>query len=136
MSEYVGPVFSRVETTVYAPDGSVVRKVTIPSNSFSEIEKQLPSGGVVIEGTDGRGHFYTMRSPLEIHHIAVGDSFVVHYYAILEYDQNGKFIGVRAVLRGGFMTTGHWVKVDTAGNVYWLDFQADRVNIMMAPIKK
>jgi len=53
----------------------------------------------------------------------------------LEYDENGQFVGLRAVIAGKPMFSP-WVKVDLEGNVYWLDFQADHLDVMMAPVPR
>lgn len=56
-------------------------------------------------------------------------------FAIVEFDSQGRFSGVRArnlALETGFSTARLW-DVDREGNVYWLEFQLDHLRVMMVP---
>jgi len=135
VNEFTEDVFGRVQVKIHAADGSVKRQISIPRGEFGNIEKQLPTGGRNIIGVDNRDHFYTRRSPSTIRHIPFKNKqILVHFYAILEYDRNGDFVALRAVLDGTWMDSEHWVKVDKHGNVYWLDFKENHVDVMMSPV--
>lgn len=127
----------RAEVTIYKSDGSIVWRLIIPKGECSELEKLVPIGiSQVI--CDGRGHFYTLMSSIEAYHLPLRSDnprfFVVSYYAVLEYDDEGKFVGIRAVINGPPMPSINWVEVDMHGNIYWLDFKSDHLDVMMAPV--
>ncbi len=136
VNQFLTNVLQRAEVTIYGADGSVVRRFTLPRGEWSEVEKLVPVGGGDVD-CDGRGHFYTRRSPVAVYHLPLKPDnrsfFVVRSYAVLEYDDKGGFVGLRAVINGFTMPSIHWVEVDPQGNVYWLDFKADHVDVMMAP---
>lgn len=59
--------------------------------------------------------------------------FVVRSYAVLKYDDEGNFVGMRAVINGFTMPSIHWFEVDPQGNVYYLNYRTNQVDVMMAP---
>lgn len=136
VNQFLTNILQRAEVTIYRADGSVVRRFTLPEGKWSEVEKLVPvSSGRVI--CDGRGHFYTLRSPIVIRHIPLKPDnhrfYVVHFYAVIEYDDKGNFVGARAIINR-FRMFSDWFKVDSQGNLYWLDFKADHLDVMMAPV--
>lgn len=139
VNRFLTPILQRVEVTIYDVDGSEIRRFTLPRGNWSEVERLVPVGGGDID-CDGRGHFYTVRSPVAIYHRplkpGIPNFFVKCCYAVLEYDAEGNFVGVRALFNGFTMPSRHWVEVDAQGNVYWLDFEADHLKVMMAPVPK
>ena len=116
-----------------------MRKFILPKGEWSELEKLVPIGVSDIF-CDKRGHFYTLWSPVVSYHQALKPDnprfFVVRYDALMEYDEEGNFVGVRAVINGFTMPSIHWIEVDSHGNIYWLDFKADHLDVMMAPVPK
>lgn len=128
-------ILDRVEITIYSSDGLTVRRFTLPKGEWSKVERLVPMGGGDIF-CDGRGHFYTIRSPTAVYHIPLRSDnpefFAVHFDAVLEYDDKGNFVGVRAIINS-FMRFTEPFRVDKEGNVYWLNFKADHLDVMMAP---
>lgn len=127
-------ILERAEMTIHSPDGLIVRKFTLPQGEWSEVERLVPIGGSDIF-CDGRGHFYTARSPIAVYHISLREDnpefFAVHFDAVLEYNDEGNFVGVRAIINN--LAFAEPFRVDKEGNVYWLDFKADHLDVMMAP---
>lgn len=138
VNKFLTNILQRAEVTIYKADGSVVRRVILPKGEWSEVEKLVPVGCSDII-CDGRGHFYTLWSPIAVYHIPLKSDnprfFVVHYYAVMEYDDEGNFVGVRAIFNDFRMFSVPF-EVDLQGNVYWLDFKADHLDVMMAPVPK
>lgn len=136
LNRFPMPILRRVEVTIYNADGSVVRRFTLPRGEWSKIEELVPMGGGDII-CDGRGHFYTLRDPGVLYHLPLKPDhprfFVVYPFAVLEYDSEGNFVGVRAII-SGFTMFSNWFEVDLQGNVYWLDYKADHLDVMMAPV--
>jgi len=135
ISQYPIGILRRVEIIIYGADGLIVRRFILPQGEWSKVERLVPIGGGDIV-CDGQGHFYTARSPVAAYHIPLRSDnpefFVVHFDAVLEYNNKGSFVGVRAIINR-FMRFTESFRVDKQGNVYWLDFKADRLNVMMAP---
>jgi|GEM_PF-5385776 len=55
----------------------------------------------------------------------------------MEYDSEARRVGLRAVVGAAYFAAyddihNDW-DVDRAGNLYYLDFKADRVDVMMVP---
>jgi len=136
VNRFLTDILERAEVTIYGADGSAIRKFVLPQGEWSEVERLVSVGGGSID-CDGRGHFYTRRSPVAVYHLPLKPNspsfFVVRSYAVLEYDGEGNFVGLRAVINGFTMPSIHWVEVDLQGNVYWLDHKAEHVDVMMAP---
>jgi hypothetical protein len=133
---FLANALQRAEVTIYKFDGSIVRKLIIPKGEWSELEKSVPIGVSDII-CDERGHFYTLMSPIAVYHLPLRSDnpyfFVVSYYVVLEYDEEGKFVGIRAIINGPPMPSAHWLEVDMHGNVYWLEFKSNHVDVMIAP---
>jgi hypothetical protein len=127
--------FSRWSVTIHDAKGKLVKQLRLPNGPWTAVERLVPvrSGSLWV---DGRGHFYLLATPPNIRHVAILPRFSEPWpCAILEYDENGRFVGLRAVIVGKPMFSP-WVKVDWKGNVYWLDFKADHLEVMMAPVPK
>jgi len=137
VNQFLTNALERIQITVYKSDGIAVRKLQLPKREWSKIEQLAPMGGGEIL-CDGRGHFYIKRSPQIVLHLPLRSDnpgfFVVHYYGVFEYDEDGDFVGVRAIVNGPPCYMVSWFQVDTQGNIYWLDFKADHVDVMMAPV--
>jgi hypothetical protein len=133
---FLANALQRAEVTIYKFDGSIVRKLIIPKGEWSELEKSVPIGVSDII-CDERGHFYTLMSPIAVYHLPLRSDnprfFIVSYYVVLEYDEEGKFEGIRAIINGSPMPSAHWLEVDMHGNVYWLEFKSNHVDVMIAP---
>jgi len=128
----------RYRVVIYGRDGQPVRQYTIPREK-TEVEKLLPVGGLL--GMDGRGHVYLyctpqvlIRSPLGGLPNLIG---AVSYFAVCEYDEEGRSLGVRAV----YADIGEMPMIDEAGNVYWTEYEVHGekpeeqfMRLMMAPV--
>ncbi|MCM8816746.1 MAG: hypothetical protein NC913_04460 [Candidatus Omnitrophica bacterium] len=132
------PVLQLTEITVYNKSGSITKKFLLPKEGFSDIEKMVPivSGGFLV---DGKGNFYNIRYPLVCYAnpLDKGKGLATnHFNALLEYDREGRFVGVRAIFDGFWIRGDRQIEVDPQGNVYYLDFKSDHVDVMMAPAPK
>ncbi|MCM8759347.1 MAG: hypothetical protein NC906_06210 [Candidatus Omnitrophica bacterium] len=139
-SKYTIEILRPVEITIYNQDGSVGEKFILPRDGFGEIERLVPSGGG-IHCCDQQGHFFMIRQPLKLYGLALMEKnktevLVGASYAVCEYDEKGKFIGIRVLLNAFYMSSIHWIEVDPQGNIYYLDFKSDHVDVMMAPAPK
>lgn len=130
------PILERIEITIYDVNGEVKQRFTLPRGEWSEVERLVPIRGSDVY-CDERGHFYVLCSPTEIYHVPLKpdnpEFFVVHYSALLEYDSEGNFVGLRAIIDEFTMPSVHWFEIDKQGNVYWLDFKSDHLNVMISP---
>jgi hypothetical protein len=67
----------------------------------------------------------------------IGAFKVLHWLVVMEYDKQGNWLGVRAVLsQPTFASIEQLWDVDESGNIYWLDFKVDHLEVMMAPVPK
>lgn len=122
---------------VYDPSGLVRRRLTVPAQPLGEIEKVVPCRGGVI-AVDGRGHIYVLASPLVLRDVPVsadGKLYTTAYDTVLQYDDAGHFVGVRAIVPCWLMEP----LVDEAGNVYWAEVEEREqgrqyLRLMMAPV--
>jgi hypothetical protein len=130
------PAFSKVLVEVREDNGRLQTRITVPSTGPKEVEKLLPIvGGLLM--MDERMHFYLIGTAEAVFNRRIeGKLFVTGPNGVLEYDGKGGFIGLRAVFWSGPMPSINWVKIDPAGNIYWLDFKADHLDVMMAPVPK
>ena len=129
-TEILLDIFRPLFISIRKETGEELKRVTIFSKDFEE-EKRYPLDLHIVK-TDERGHFYILKQPLEIRWISLRKDKlfgVLQSTAILEYDRDGKFVEVRAI----FNEFGPSFKLDPEGNVYYLDFKSDRVDVMMAP---
>lgn len=128
------PAFVIRQYTVYDAMGQAIRQFNLPSDELSELEKSLT---VLDDKIDGRGHVYLLAQSLTVQwKIVINTLQVLHWFVVLEYDGQGNRIGVRAVLvQPDFhmVSVNELWDVDQDGNVYYLDFKSDRVDVMMAP---
>lgn len=94
--------------------------------------------------TDSRGHLYRVYLAPRIDLYTVDrfssngrfEGWLTMYrgFAIVEFDSQGRFLGVRAQnlpLETDFANR-LW-DVDRDGNVYWVEFQSDHLRVMMSP---
>lgn len=130
-------VESKAAIIVYDPSGLVHQRLTVPGQPFGEIEKLVPDRGGVI-AVDARGHIYLLASPLVLRDVPVsadGRLYTTVYDTVLEYDDAGRFVGVRAVVPCWLMNP----LVDDLGNVYWAEIEEREqrrqyLRLMMAPV--
>ena len=88
---------------------------------------------------DGKGSFYNIHHPLVSYAIPLDKEKKFgtgHFNALLEYDKEGGFIGVRVIIDSFHIRIFHQIEVDSQGNIYYLDFKSDHVDVMMAPAPK
>ncbi|MGC9066357.1 MAG: hypothetical protein ACP5JO_07005, partial [Candidatus Ratteibacteria bacterium] len=131
-------ILAPVEIIIFNKKGSFSKKLILPRQAkFSDIEKLFPIG-IGDLYNDEKDHFYMIREPLISEQISLGQNDTVDFYvwgptAIMEYNGTGEFMGIRAVLYvPRFGTSFHRFSIDSAGNVYYLDFKSDHVDVMMA----
>jgi hypothetical protein len=141
-SKYKMDILQPSKVTIYNEDDSVLREFIIPKDGFNEIEKLFPIGGGP-EISDESGNFYVIRGPLKIYHrpldvkhMSAPDFFVICSEALVEYNREGKFIGIRVIYNRSGFTFFTPFQLDPEGDVYYLDFKSDRVDVMMAPAPK
>ncbi|MCM8759345.1 MAG: hypothetical protein NC906_06200 [Candidatus Omnitrophica bacterium] len=129
-----------IEITIYNEENEICKTLTYPIKRFNDIEKNfLPfiSDDVI---ADVRGHFFVERTMKDLYHKRLGpgkigfDCYKIGPYGIVEYDENLNFIGLRIIVYN-FGGSNPW-KVDPQGNIYYLDFKSDHVDVMMAPAPK
>jgi hypothetical protein len=129
-------IFNTAIVRVYDERGNLLRQLKVPANEPSVAERVVPVGAGTLRA-DVRGHFYLVRSALSIYNITVAGGLRVRRYAVLEYDEMGDFVGVRCIIGAtSAVPSFNWIEVDSLGNVYWLDFKADHLDVMMAPVPK
>ncbi len=122
---------------VYNWQGALVRQISLPSSEPSDVECSMAWDDTA--GIDSRGHVYRVGAPLRVFCVSRKpddpDFHVRLGYTIVEYDAAGNFVGVRAVFSypplGGEVA---WYAVDGAGNVYWVEYYAEHLEVMMAPV--
>jgi len=132
------PILHPIEIVIYEDDGSVFKKFLLSRGEFGDIEKMVPICSDIFF-IDGKGNFYNIRSPLVRHLVPLrkGSTLFTGYFdALLEYDKEGKYVGVRAIIKSFYMKIRNQIKVDPQGNIYYLDFKEDHVDVMMAPAPK
>ncbi len=135
LTTYTGPAFVVKQFTVYDTTGHAIRRFIVPSTGLSQLEQSLSE--ITSYRVGEQEHLYLMASSLTLQwENVVGRLKVLRWYVILEYDNQGNRIGVRAVLSKpnfhGVMVDRLW-DVDQTGNVYYLDLKADHLDVMMAP---
>lgn len=129
------PAFVVKRYTVYDTAGQAIRQFNLPSTGLFSIEQSLSE---IIDYRVGRQeHLYMIAPSLTQQWENVVRALrVLHWYVVMEYDNQGNRIGIRAILsRPNFHGIGveNFWDIDQAGNVYYLDFKADHVDVMMAP---
>ncbi|MGC8805454.1 MAG: hypothetical protein ACP5QD_05940, partial [Candidatus Ratteibacteria bacterium] len=132
------PVLHPIEIVIYEDDGTISKKFLLSRGEFGNIEKMVPICSDIFF-IDGKGNFYNIRSPLVRHLFPLrkGSTLFTGYFdALLEYDGNGTFVGVRAVINSFYLRRERQIELDSVGNVYYLDFKSDHVDVMMAPAPK
>lgn len=122
---------------VYDPSGLLRRRLTVPRQPLGEIERLVPDrvGAIAV---DARGHIYVLARPLVLRDVPVsadGKLYTTAYDTVLEYDDAGHFVGVRAIVPCWLMEP----LVDEAGNVYWAEVEESEqgrqyLRLMMAPV--
>jgi len=135
LSETEVPLCKPRTVTVYDKDANVVRSFRMPTPELRGYERRISYD--TDRKIDGRGHFYVVVLPLEIRVELRGDVAVEGPLFIVEYDSEGHLVGKRATIRSPSFDSywsfeNEW-DVDHAGNLYYLEFQKDRVDVMMAP---
>lgn len=110
--------------------GNLERTVRLPSGELSAIEETFQ--GSALTQVDQRGHFYRLSQSQSVRSIELSPWIAVTaYYAVLEYDVQGHFVGIRAVFdRGPDRSQGYCVDAD--GNVYYLQFHKTHLAVMKA----
>jgi len=140
--EYYDEGFLSMEVNVFDKNGAFYRKFNLPESKFQESEKIFPVIKVKYPVYDEKGHLYFLKGAEVIKEISLNSVPSWNFYiwgpiGVFEYDSNGRFVGIRAVFYGpAFMRATNFVKLDPEGNVYYLDFKSDRVDVMMAPAPK
>ena len=120
---------------VYDKTGNAVRSFRMPSDPLTDFEQRV----VYAKDTkiDTRGHFYQLLSPLETRQQLRGDVWIEGPCYIMEYDSDGRRVGVRAVIHlpifAALWDLHTLWDVDGQGNLYYLEFQANRLDIMKVP---
>lgn len=120
----------RYRVSVYDDKGRLQRQLLLPSGDRSEVEKLLPFD-TPVHAVDGRGHFYVVCFPRVVYDVPLFEQDYQRYLGVLEYDREGRLVGLRAVCEVfSYMN----ITVDKDGNVYWLQPGKDGVKVMMAPV--
>lgn len=119
----------RYRITVYDDKGRLQRQLLLPSGEPSEVEKLLPFDGPLL--VDDRGHFYLSRYPRVVYDVPLFKQSYQRYIGVVEYDREGRFVGLRAVCE---VFSSRAISVDKDGNVYWLAPAKEGVKVMMAPV--
>ncbi len=107
---------------VFEANGLLVRQYRVPAGDVGEVEKLLPVYRHLL-GFDVRGHYYARRCPDTLVEVSLGSDRLVkarRYQAVCEYDSNGKFVGIRAVVT---LPEGDDVFLDEEGNLYWAEYE-------------
>lgn len=131
------PTFTPLNVIVTDIEGKELRRFRVPAGDLDLVEQSLCIS-LEPDKVDGRGHLYIVGEPRQLRWVKVGDGLeVLRYFVVMEYDGQGNRIGVRAVYSEPNYGTGRlrqiW-DVDKDGNVYYLDFKSDRLDVMMAPV--
>lgn len=131
--------YTRRSLRAYNQEQTLLREVVIPSTSLSSIESQFNFGTGQWEKLDGRDVLFVVAEPLQLRWERRGDLQVLSRYSILEYDQQGRFVGVRAHFsdpdfQARKPMTNLW-DIDREGNLYYIDFQADHLRVMKVPAR-
>ncbi len=92
---------------------------------------------------DARGHIFICFKPLKVNWQAVETpygKFVVRMAPVLEYDANGRRIGLRAIIPvaeyGGPGSPMESWDFDRSGNLYYLQWTSGALEVWMAPATK
>jgi len=130
--------FKQHKVVVYDTSGTRVREFQIPAQALDNIERNLTVDTSGPEMIDGRGHILMFLHPQELrwHSVVPVDLEVMRPIMVMEYDERGNRIGLRSVLgeyRWGAPGLIRQWEVDRDGNLYYLEFQKDRVDVMMVP---
>ncbi len=130
--------FKQKHVTVYDTSGRQLREFQVPAEPLNEIERGLTviSWAYLI---DGRGHILMFMEQPEMRWYTVVpiDLEVLRPIRVMEYDERGRRVGLRAIVglyqfaAPGIMNPARQWDVDRWGKLYYLDFKADRVDVMM-----
>ncbi len=157
---YMGDEEIRVDFAAYAPSRVVVynregqeeRSFQVPASGvLSELERSLGFSSWLPSKIDGRGHLDRAAETREARWEAVwegrevGDPYfdVLTGFVILEYDAQGNFVGERARVKepsfGESLMSIRYERphqvydVDRAGNLYYLEFRRDGIEVWVSP---
>lgn len=135
LTSYNDPAFVVKQYTVYDPFGRPIRHFNLPSTALSPIERSVSEA--IEHLVDGRGHIFLICPSLTMQwKNVIRDLKVLQWHIVMEYDDQGNRIGVRAILNEPNFHNGEieqfW-DIDQIGNVYYLDFKAEHLEVMMAP---
>ncbi|MCM8759888.1 MAG: hypothetical protein NC906_08995 [Candidatus Omnitrophica bacterium] len=142
VDEYYTEGLQPIEVNVFNKTNGFQHKFDLPDREFSEAERLFPLLKVKYPSFDERGHLYFLKCTQDTKEISLSPVPSWNFYvwgpiAILEYDNNGRFVGIRALFYGAaFIPATNLLKVDSQGNIYYLDFKSDHVDVMMAPAPK
>jgi len=131
------PAFAPLDVIVYDGNGQEVRRFRLPAGGINQVEQSL-CVGLEASKVDGGGRIYIVEEPRRLDWVKVENTFeVLKYYVVMGYDGQGNRIGVRAVYNKPRYGRGQlrqiW-DVDQTGNIYYLEFKPDHLNVMMAPV--
>lgn len=129
--------FAPLDVIVYNGDGQEVRRFRLPIGGLNSVEQSL-CFSLEISKVDSSGRIYIVGEPRRLDWVNTDNRVnVLKYFVILSYDGQGNRVGVRAVYNkpryGSAEAPRQQWDVDRDGNVYYLDFKADHVDVMMAP---
>ncbi len=145
-------VYAPSRVAVYNREGQEERSFRVPaSGELSELERSLGFSRWLPSKVDGRGHLYV---PTETQQARweevwegreVGEPYfdVLTGFVILEYDAQGNFVGERArVKKPSFGKSLMSIRyecphqvydVDRAGNLYYLEFRRNGIEVWLSP---
>lgn len=134
---YEESAFAPEDVIVYNGDGQEVRRFRFPVGGLNQVEQSLCLGWEASQ-VDSNGRMYIVAESRRQDEVIVEETFTMRkYFVVLSYDGQGNRVGVRAVYNkpryGSSEAPRQQWDVDQAGNVYYLDFKADHVDVMMAP---
>jgi len=124
-----------LEITIRDGWGEILEKISVKPPRLLHAQGELYMTPDLL-AVDGRGHLYFHASPTTVVAKKITPALRVDGPDfVLEYDEKGDFSAVRASFYLGPLRR-NFFKVDAKGNVYWLDFQADHLDVMMAPVPR
>lgn len=113
-----------------SPNGTFSHLTYLPESELSDIESSHV-GYSNIE-MDGNGNFYRLAKSSIQRFSQMGDIGVRSYEIVLQYSPEGRYEGVRAIMKRGPDNSKAFC-VDQDGNVFYLNFHSDLLSIMKAP---
>ena len=135
--------FYKINISVFSmKDKKIIRRITIPNEkSLDKMEAESESPDLRKVRADRRGNLFVPLEPLKIHWQAIETpygEFAVKQVPIQEYAPDGKRIGLRAVIPiadyGGPGGPVEPWDVDAPGNLYYLVWTKDALEVWLAPV--